>query len=328
MSRALRIEGPGLWHHVMNRGAGAQDVFVMGDDYENFLELAGEASVRWGLRIHAAALMSNHFHLLIEDVDGLLSRGMRHILGVYTQRFNRRHRRDGSLFRGRFRSRLVQTEEYLTELVRYIHLNPVRAGMSGSAAAYRWSSHRHYLGSASLVPDWLCTDETFRRFGGDNADGRERLDEFVHQPVPEARGKLLAGEPWRPLLGTEQFIAGWRERLRGASTRDTPEVPDRRKLVAVDPEEVLTAVVNHFGVQRSELHEPRRRRGNIPRAIALVLLIDWTRATHGQVARVLGMSPSSVASLARRYRSKFHSDQALNAAIAAIEQALSKRPPV
>jgi REP element-mobilizing transposase RayT len=309
----------------MNRGAGAQDVFVVADDYEAFLELAHEASVRWGLRIHAAALMSNHFHLLIEDVDGLLSRGMRHILGVYTQRFNRRHKRDGSLFRGRFRSRLVQTEEYLAELVRYIHLNPVRARLADTAAAYPWSSHRHYLGPAALVPDWLCTGETFRRFGGDNAEGRAWLDEFVHQPVPEAQSKLLAGEPWRPLLGTEQFIIGWRERLRGASTRDTPEVPERRRLVAVEAEEVLSAVVSHFGVQRSELHEPRRRRGNIPRAMTLVLLIDWTRATHAQVAQALGMSPSSVASLARRHRSKFHNDQALSADIAAIERALSKR---
>jgi len=156
----------------MNRGAGAQDVFVVADDYETFFELAGEASVRWGLRIHAAALMSNHFHLLIEDVDGVLSRGMRHILGAYTQRFNRRHKSDGVLFRGRFRSRLVQTEEHLAELVRYIHLNPVRARLVDTAAAYPWSSHRHYLGPAAHVPDWLCTDETFSRFGGDNAEGR------------------------------------------------------------------------------------------------------------------------------------------------------------
>ena len=141
MSRPLRISKPGLWHHVMNRGLGRRHVFT-DLDYEVFLALLAECRDRWGIETHAFCLMSNHFHLLLKDPQGHLSRAMRHLTGVYTQRIHRRDGGDGPIFRGRFRSRLVQDGAYVLEAARYIHMNPVAAGLVRRAGDYRWSSHR------------------------------------------------------------------------------------------------------------------------------------------------------------------------------------------
>jgi hypothetical protein len=273
------------------------------------------------------ALMPNHFHLLIEDTEGLLSRGMRHVLGVYTQRFNKRHRTDGALFRGRFRSRLVETEEYLGEVVRYIHLNPVRANLAKTAGAYRWSSHIHYLSGAESVPNWLTTTEVFRRFGGDNPDGRVSLDNFVHESVEAQVAALLEGSPWRPFLGTPEFIDRWRKEVRASPVGPSEEVPERSSLIALTAAEVIQAVTLHFGVMPDQLASPARGRGrsNLPRTLALVLLVDRTRLTHRQVAELLKLSPSSVGSLAGKHRANIRDSHEMAQHMDAIHRSLADR---
>ena len=141
MSRPLRIEYPGAWYHVMNRGRRGERIFRSPKDYEVFIGLLQEAVELWDVRISAYCLMSNHYHLLIQTPQGNISRSMRHINGVYTQRYNRIHKCDGQLFRGRYKSILVEQDSYLLELVRYIHRNPVRAGMVEKLSEYLWSSH-------------------------------------------------------------------------------------------------------------------------------------------------------------------------------------------
>ena len=111
MSRSLRIEYPNAFYHVMNRGAGRQAVYLIDDDYEMFLEAVKESSKFFGIRIVAYCLMPNHYHLLLQTPKANLSRAMRHLNGVYTQRFNRYHKTDGPLFRGRYKAILVQEDE-------------------------------------------------------------------------------------------------------------------------------------------------------------------------------------------------------------------------
>jgi len=123
MSRPLRVEYAGAFFHIMNRGLNRNPIFLDEDrDRALFKKTVGEAVERWKIRVHAFALMDNHYHLLVETPLAMISRAMRHIDGIYTQRFNRLHRRDGPLMRGRFKSILVQKESYFLELVRYIHL--------------------------------------------------------------------------------------------------------------------------------------------------------------------------------------------------------------
>ena len=127
MARPLRIEYPGAWYHVMNRGVDRQPIFLHDAHRESFLSLLSDISRSYQVEIHAYCLMNNHYHLLVRTPLGNISRAMRHLNGVYTQRFNSMEKRDGSLFRGRFKAILVEADEYLLRLSRYIHLNPVAA---------------------------------------------------------------------------------------------------------------------------------------------------------------------------------------------------------
>ena len=124
MSRALRIEYEGAWYHIMNRGAGKQIIFHNETHYNLFLKLLSEIHNRYRIEVHAYCLMNNHYHLLIRTPLANLSRAMRHINGVYSQRYNGLQKTDGPLFRGRFKSIIIDSENYLLRLSRYIHLNP------------------------------------------------------------------------------------------------------------------------------------------------------------------------------------------------------------
>ena len=118
MARPLRIEYPGAWYHVMNRGAGRKKIFNATPHYELFLTLLEEVSERFGAEIHAYCLMGNHYHLLLHTPEGNLQRSMRHLNGVYTQRYNRMRGTDGPLFRGRYKAIVVDADHYLLHLSR------------------------------------------------------------------------------------------------------------------------------------------------------------------------------------------------------------------
>ena len=130
MSRPLRIEYPGAWYHVMNWGRRREDIFLSPADYGVFIEVLRETVESWNLKVAAYCLMSNHYHLLVHTPDGNISRCMRHINGVYTQRFNRCHKKEDQLFRGRYKAVLVDADSHLLEVLRYLHNNPLRAGIS------------------------------------------------------------------------------------------------------------------------------------------------------------------------------------------------------
>ncbi|MDA3902779.1 MAG: transposase, partial [Desulfuromusa sp.] len=146
MSRQLRIVYPGAYYHVTSRGNERKDVFKSQRDREKFLEYLTSATERYGAVVHAFCLMSNHYHLLLETPEGNLSQIMRHINGAYTTYFNMKRKRSGHLFQGRFKAILIEADEYLTELSRYIHLNPVRAGIVEKPEQYKWSSYMCYTG--------------------------------------------------------------------------------------------------------------------------------------------------------------------------------------
>ena len=197
MARPLRIEYPDAWYHVMNRGTQARDIFVDDADRYGFLRLLSQPRQRHHIEIHAYALMGTHFHLLVRTPLANLSKAMQQIGSSYAQGFNHRQRTEGPVFRGRYKALLVDNDAYLTELIRYIHLNPVRAGLCESARGYEWSSHSEYLGLRPR-PDFLTTGSMLDRFGGDRAT----LDSFVDGPDTDQstvvadlieRGIALAG---------------------------------------------------------------------------------------------------------------------------------------
>jgi putative transposase len=164
MARPLRLEFAGALYHVTSRGDGREAIFRGDGDRLVFFEVLAGMWERFNWVIHAYCLMTNHYHLLVETPDGNLATGMREPNGVYTQRFNRIHRRVGHVFQGRYKAILVQKETYLLELARYVVLNPVRARMVASAGDYRWSSYRAMIRNAA-PPDWLETGAILNLFG-------------------------------------------------------------------------------------------------------------------------------------------------------------------
>ncbi len=145
MSRPLRIQYPGAWYHVMNRAGRGHDLYPDRAYMVPFPDLLKKTEDMFKLKVSAYCLMSTHYHLLVQTPDGSLSRCMRHLNGIYTQRFNIVNKCDGTLFRGRYKSILVDADSYLLELVRYIHRNPLRAGIAKKPDQYVWSSQLGYL---------------------------------------------------------------------------------------------------------------------------------------------------------------------------------------
>ena len=146
MSRPLRPEVPGAIWHITSRGNERHSIFVDEEDRERFLALLGKVAADFNWRCYAFVLMGNHYHLMVETPEATLSRGMRQLNGVYTLGFNRRHGRVGHLFQGRFKAILVERESHLLELIRYVALNPVRAGLVAAPQEWKWNSYRATAG--------------------------------------------------------------------------------------------------------------------------------------------------------------------------------------
>ena len=220
MARPLRIEFAGALYHVTSRGDGREDIYLDDDDRQRFLEVLSEVCSRFNWAVHAYCLMDNHYHLLVETPESNLSRGMRQLNGVYTQRFNRAHGRVGHVFQGRFKAIVVQKESYLLELARYVVLNPVRARMVRSARQWRWSSYRAMVGEAGS-PSWLVTDWLLSGFSRRKTQAIEKYKNFI------AEGKNQPS-PWEKLknqifLGSDEFVQALQK--QAVEEKDLSEVP-------------------------------------------------------------------------------------------------------
>jgi putative transposase len=146
MARKPRIHLSGGFYHIILRGNGGQDIFLSDADRYRFLLLLQEGTCRFGYRVHAFCLMTNHLHLVLQAGNIPLSRGLQNLSFRYTRWVNGREKRTGHLFQGRYKAVLIDGDSYLLELVRYIHLNPLRAGMVQNPEEYPWTSHPAYLG--------------------------------------------------------------------------------------------------------------------------------------------------------------------------------------
>jgi putative transposase len=191
MPRPGREDYEGAWQHVMNRGVDRGAVFRSDDDRAIFLDCLAVTTSRFGLQAHAYCLLDNHFHLLLFSESGRLSDGMRFLTGRFTQRINYRDARDGPLFRGRFASVLVKSDAQLVCVSRYIHRNPVEAGLVREAWDWPWSSARAYVAMAA-PPAWLRMDVILHMF----KDQRGGYGEFIKAEVDEPTRRSYDVMPW------------------------------------------------------------------------------------------------------------------------------------
>ncbi|MEA3348840.1 MAG: transposase [Pseudomonadota bacterium] len=181
MAREPRIHYPGALYHVMLRGNGGQDIFLSDSDRTRFFLLIQEGVHRFGNRIHTFCFMDNHIHLAIQVADIPLSKIIQNISLRYTRWINDKCRKTGHLFQGRYKALLVDQDSYLLELVRYIHLNPIRAGLVKHPKNYKWSGHNCYLGEEKLT--WLTTGWVLGQFGEDITTARHGFARFVNEGI-------------------------------------------------------------------------------------------------------------------------------------------------
>lgn len=277
MARPLRLEFPGALYHLTARGNARAHIYQDDHDRQEFLDLLGSVCDRWNWRVHAYCLMGNHYHLVVETPEPTLSRGMRQLNGVYTHAFNRRHRKVGHLFQGRYTAILADKDQYLLELARYVVLNPARARMVKSAGQWPWSSYRATIGRAAS-PGWLTTDWLLSQFATRRAEARRRYIRFI------AEGK---DQPtlWQQLrnqiyLGDETFVQALQRRLHAddhlkeiprAQRRPAPKpikhyaatIPDPKRAMVKAYQSggyTLAEIANHFNVHYSTVSRAVGRR--------------------------------------------------------------------
>jgi Transposase and inactivated derivatives len=203
MARPLRTELAGGVYHVTSRGDRREDIYFGDADRLAWLDVLGRVCGRFNWVCHAWCQMSNHYHIVVETVEGNLSPGMRQLNGVYTQQVNRTHGRVGHVFQGRYKGILVERESYLLELARYVVLNPVRAGMVGDAGKWPWSSYAAMVGEAP-APPWLRIDWILGQFGGGRVDAVKGYVDYVRAGVglPSIWGDLRG----QVYLGSDAFL--------------------------------------------------------------------------------------------------------------------------
>lgn len=286
MARPLRVEYPGAFYHVMNRGNAGENIFRSESDREKFLEYLGKAVKRFSIKLHTYCLMSNHYHLLVETPLPNLSMAIQWVNVSYATYFNRKRQRKGHLFQGRFKSILLEANEYLKHLSRYIHLNPVRAKLVEHASQYRWSSYSAFLGKAK-VPDWLETGWLLSQFGPKKSESVGNYRDFVEMvevsELENPEKDLIGGF----VLGSQDFV-NWVKKSFLSDRSDEKEIPQLTRLKPLIREEtVVRAVVNEFGCD----HESMLRKGkkkNIPRDVSIYLARDLTGGTCKMLGQFFG----------------------------------------
>jgi len=297
MARPLRIEYQDAWYHVMNRGRRGENVFSDHEDCSAFIYLLSETSKMFNLRVSAYCLMKNHYHILVQTPDGNLSRAMRHVNGVYTQRYNRRWSFDGQLFRGRYKSVLVEEDGHLLELLRYIHRNPVLAQICHNVGDYPWSSHPAYTSSAKKW-DWLHRKSLLCMFADTLDKAQRRYKRFVHDEDTEEVIDFFSKKHMPAFFGTEDFVEGIKEKYYGIKKHH--EIPQSRQL-APTVAEIKEIVCKHYAIDEQSLLQSKRGRINEPRNMAVYLARKLCGFPLEEIGREFGIAKySSVSSIVTR----------------------------
>ena len=312
MARKPRLHVPGGLYHVILRGNAGQDVFFSPGDRHYFHALLAEGVSRFGYRVHAFCLMTNHLHLALQAGDSGLSAGMQNLSFRYTRYLNTRLGRVGHVFQGRFKAFLVDQDRYGLALVRYIHLNPVRAKMVREPGAYRWSSHLAYLGEEALP--WLTTDWVLGQFGSRVGVARTRFAAFVESGKAEGHSVMFyGGKEDSRVVGEEDFVRKVLPRkVKG------PKPPSLSA--------ILAHVCRSASMREAELAAPGKARAAAhARALAGWLAMKSRAATLTRVAahfdREISTLSHAVAALEERSRNSESFANVLNQHLYAIYQA-------
>lgn len=299
MARSLRLEFEGAFYHITSRGNLRDRIFFDDKDREKFLDILRRTKERYGYLLHAYALMENHYHLFLETPKANISQIMQNINTSYTVYINKRHKRFGHLFQGRFKGIIVDKETYLIVLSRYIHLNPVRARMVESPEDYRWTSYREYIGACKGKESMVDIAETLSYFSKTKYAAMKAYKEFVLEGIGERNNPMddmVAGV----LLGSEMFVAQIRRMLQ--RRKPDEEIPQLKKLQEIIPvEKVIKGCCKYYGKKEEEL---RKGKGKRERQAAIYVSKIMSNAKNTEIGRYFGIQGSTVSEALKRVETR------------------------
>lgn len=325
MARPLRIQYPGAVYHITCRGNERKEIFKDDKDRKIFLNALSQSAKIYNIKVFSYVLMENHFHLLIETPLGNLGEFMRHFNITYTSHYNRRHKRVGHLYQGRYKSILVDKTNYLSILSRYIHLNPVKIKTmerkSGKEKiqylnGYMWSSLQGYI-NEKMREEFIDYSMVLGEYGGNNDRGRLAYKERIYTDIAEGleiKDKIIG----QSIIGGEEFIGWIKDKfLKKQNDRECPSLKEIQRYRA--KEEIIEAIEKETG---KAVEEIKAEKGSI-RQIVMDLLYRVGGLTGVEIGRTMGVDYSTVSQSRKRLREKMQKDKKLRQIMMRIEEKLS-----
>ena len=327
MARALRIQYPGAVYHVTCRGNERKEIFKDDFDKKNFLKILTDSRRIYNIKIHAYVLMTNHFHLLIETPMGNVSEFMRHFNITYTGNYNRRHKRAGHLYQGRYKSILVEKETYLSMLSRYIHLNPVNIkGIKGTDERekiqylnkYKWSSLPGYI-NKKKKQEFIDYSFVLDEYGGDNDRGRTTYKNRIFNELT-MKQDIKENIIGQSILGRDEFIEWVKNKYLKTET-DKRERPSLRGLHSYRAEdEIIRVFEKETG---RDIEDIKKERGSL-RQVIMDLLYRIGGMKGAEIGRIMGVDYSTVSQGRKRLSEKLQKDMKLRQMVSQLERKLSQ----
>ncbi len=326
MSRAARVRVKGVWYHVTNRGSNRRMIFETEPDHEKFLEYLSRLPERYGFKIHGYVLMGNHYHLLIEDPEMRISEGMKWLNLCYGISYNRRRKKVGPVFQGRFKGVILDPEERGLSVSRYVHLNPVRVRSlrmgKGEAKAvragklsdpgliqerlrrlkeYRWSSYRAYMG-LEKQPEWLTTEFVIKKAGG-KGEYRRQVEKEICGGMKENPWEEIK---WGLVLGGDALQKQIKQSLSG--NRREQKALREMESAGVSWERVIEVVEREKGERWEEFED---RYGDWGRNMVWILSQERGRMKLKEIGERCGVDYGTVASGIQQVRARMRKERGL-----------------
>jgi REP element-mobilizing transposase RayT len=320
MARPLRIEYPGAFYHIINRGNAGEAIYADDSDRRKFLEYLERVVERFTISIHAYCLMTTHYHLIVETPNANISSAIQWLNVSYVTYHNRKHHRHGHLFQGRFKSILINADDYLLVLSRYIHLNPVRATITESPEDYPWSSYRAYVKGGNAIPSWLECDRLLSYFETTTRKAMNRYRRFVEEIdetlIENPETHAIAGS----ILGNKSFITWIQETfLKGRTDdREIPQLKTLKSFIPIDT--LIRAVGEAYGCEEATIIE-KGRKNNRAREHAIYLSRELCGLTNTQIGHQFGgISGAAVTLTCNKVSRLFKQDRQLKSKLEEIKK--------
>ena len=318
MSRPLRIEFEGAVYHITARGNERRPIFIDDEDRLRFLNILKELKESQQIILYCYCLMTNHYHLLLETPFGNLIRNMHTIQTRYTMYFNSRQRRAGHLFQGRYKSLIVDKDNYLLELSRYIHLNPLRAGIVKRAADYNWSSCKDYLQERVGIVDRYFI---LSKFGRKKSVAHKRYQVFLNEGIGIEKRDLRDNIFGQLVIGTEQFWEKIQKKIEDIEiSEEVPKFEEKRESYSIDF--ILQTISDHYEVDIQYILSQKRRWNNI-RKVTIFFVRKYTDLSLKAIAEYFGgVHYSAISQIVRRIEKRIEEDDSLDEMIKVIQNKL------